>query len=143
MVTDFDCIGFLEGAEETQFLKVCKNHSWKRGMFLCGIPHTRIGKWTTMSFSTFIRRQSDSVLRTHHASYLRQLKHTKKSYEFKAGPHHMYIQAKRDPDQQWLLTSYRLTKQDVSLIVNDWEAEWRKPMLEAMQKETQHQEKDQ
>jgi hypothetical protein len=55
----------------------------------------------------------------------------------------MYIQAKRDPDQQWFSTNYRLTEQDVSLIINDREEEWKTPVLETMQKETQQQEKDQ
>jgi hypothetical protein len=39
----------------------------------------------------------------------------------KVGPHHMYIQAKRDPNQQWLLSNYRLEEHDVILVVNEWE----------------------
>jgi hypothetical protein len=35
---------------------------------------------------------------------------------FKAGRHHMYIQAKRDPDQQWLSRRYRLTKDEVGRL---------------------------
>jgi hypothetical protein len=51
--------------------------------------------------------------------------------------------SKEGSDQQWLSTSYRLTKQDVSQIVNDWEAEWKTPVTETTQKETQQPEKDQ
>jgi hypothetical protein len=29
---------------------------------------------------------------------------------FKARRHHIYIQAKRDPNQQWMMTRYRLEK---------------------------------
>jgi hypothetical protein len=39
----------------------------------------------------------------------------------------MYIQAKRDPTHQWLPTSYKLTVDDVCLISNDWEEEWKVP----------------
>jgi len=46
---------------------------------------------------------------------------------FKEGMHHMYIQAKRDPAHQWLPTSYRLTTDDVFLINDDWEDEWKIP----------------
>jgi hypothetical protein len=39
----------------------------------------------------------------------------------------MYIQAKRDPACQWLPTSYKLTMDDVCLIANDWEDDWKVP----------------
>jgi hypothetical protein len=41
--------------------------------------------------------------------------------------HHMYVQDKKDPTQQWLPTTYRLTIEDVNLIINDWEEEWKSP----------------
>jgi hypothetical protein len=41
--------------------------------------------------------------------------------------HHMYVQAKKDPTCQWFPTSYRLTTEDMSLIVNDWEEDWKSP----------------
>jgi hypothetical protein len=40
----------------------------------------------------------------------------------------MYVQAKKDPTCQWFPTSYRLTTEDVSLIVNDWEEDWKIPV---------------
>jgi len=44
---------------------------------------------------------------------------------FKVGMYHMYIQAKRDHACHWLPTSYKLTSDDVFLIANDWEEEWK------------------
>jgi len=45
----------------------------------------------------------------------------------------MYIQAKKDPNQQWLSTHYRVIEQDISQIVNDWDEEWRTLVTETMQ----------
>jgi hypothetical protein len=41
--------------------------------------------------------------------------------------HHMYIQAKRDSSYQSLPTRYTLIKEDVCLISNDWDEEWKLP----------------
>jgi hypothetical protein len=46
---------------------------------------------------------------------------------FKEGMHHMYIQDKMNPTSQWLPTSYKLTTNDVCLITNDLEEEWKVP----------------
>jgi hypothetical protein len=46
---------------------------------------------------------------------------------FKEGMHHMYVQAKKDPARQWLPTHYRLTTDDLCLIANNWEVEWKLP----------------
>jgi hypothetical protein len=43
---------------------------------------------------------------------------------FKEGRHHMYVQEKNDPDQQWLPTQYRLTKDNMSHIMIDLDDEW-------------------
>ena len=42
----------------------------------------------------------------------------------------MYIHARRDPDKQWIPVAYKLSEEDVSMIVNDWEDNWKKPVLE-------------
>jgi hypothetical protein len=47
--------------------------------------------------------------------------------QFKEGMHHMYVKAKKDPAHQWFPTNYRLTTEDVCLIVNDWEYGWKTP----------------
>jgi hypothetical protein len=44
--------------------------------------------------------------------------------------HHIYIQDKRDPTCQWLPTSYKVTEEDVSLISNDWDENWKVPAEE-------------
>jgi hypothetical protein len=49
---------------------------------------------------------------------------------FKAGHHHMYVQAKKDPDQQWLPTQYRLMEEEMGHIMVDWEDEWKIPPAE-------------
>jgi hypothetical protein len=41
--------------------------------------------------------------------------------------HHLYVQAKKDPARQWFPTSYQLTLEDVHLIINDWEDDWKNP----------------
>jgi hypothetical protein len=57
---------------------------------------------------------------------------------FKAERHHMYIQAKKDSDRQWLPCRYRLTEVDVGHIVEDWEDEWKTLVLEVEKPKTQH-----
>jgi hypothetical protein len=47
----------------------------------------------------------------------------------------MYVQAKKDPMRQWFPTSYRLTTEDVNLIVNDWEEDWKIPTEKTGQSE--------
>jgi hypothetical protein len=59
---------------------------------------------------------------------------------FKDGRHHMYIQAKKDPEQQWLSCRYKLTEVDVGQIIEDWEDEWKTPVPEAEQSEPQQSE---
>jgi hypothetical protein len=49
---------------------------------------------------------------------------------FKAGHHHMYVQVKKDPDQQWLPTQYRLTEEEMGNIMDDWDDEWNIPPIE-------------
>jgi hypothetical protein len=38
---------------------------------------------------------------------------------FKAGRHHMYVQAKKDPNQQWFPTWYKLTEEEMGHIMAD------------------------
>jgi hypothetical protein len=45
---------------------------------------------------------------------------------FKAGCHHMYVQA-RDSNQEWLPTLYRLTEEDMGHIMEDWVDDWKIP----------------
>jgi hypothetical protein len=49
---------------------------------------------------------------------------------FKEGHHHMYVQAKKDPDRQWLRTQYKLTEEDMGHIMVDWDDEWKIPLTE-------------
>jgi hypothetical protein len=45
------------------------------------------------------------------------------------GPtHHTYVQDKKDPMRQWLPMNYILKMEDVNLIINDWEEEWKSPL---------------
>jgi len=61
---------------------------------------------------------------------------------FKVGKLHPYIQAKRDLDQQWLTTRYRLTESEVGQIIEDWEDEWKTLMPEIENLDTQLWEND-
>jgi hypothetical protein len=42
---------------------------------------------------------------------------------FKEGHYHMYIQAKKDLDQQWWPTQYRLMEEEMGNIMLDWDKE--------------------
>jgi hypothetical protein len=42
----------------------------------------------------------------------------------------MYVQVKKDPDQQWLPTQYRLTEEEMGNIMDDWDDEWKIPPTE-------------
>jgi hypothetical protein len=39
----------------------------------------------------------------------------------------MYVQAKKDLDQQWLSTQYRFTEDEMGHIMVDWDNEWNIP----------------
>jgi len=49
----------------------------------------------------------------------------------------MYVQNKRDMDQKWLSTNYKMTERDVNKMINELEVEWRTLVIEKMQNETQ------
>jgi hypothetical protein len=53
----------------------------------------------------------------------------------------MYVHTKKDTTFQWFPTSYRLTTEDVCLIVNDWEEEWKIP-TQKIGKSEEEEEKD-
>jgi hypothetical protein len=42
----------------------------------------------------------------------------------------MYVQEKKDPDQQWLPTQYRLMEEEMGNIMLDWDDEWKIPPTE-------------
>jgi hypothetical protein len=42
----------------------------------------------------------------------------------------MYIQAKRNPNQEWLTMRYRVTEKEMGHIIEDWDPEWKIPMKE-------------
>ena len=42
--------------------------------------------------------------------------------------HSIYIQKRRDPDKQWLPMAYKITDAELEAVVQDWPADWRKPM---------------
>jgi hypothetical protein len=44
---------------------------------------------------------------------------------FKVGCHYMYVQAKKDPNQEWLPTQNRLTKEEIGHIMEDWDVDWK------------------
>jgi len=51
---------------------------------------------------------------------------------FKAGHHHMYIQAKKDPSQEWFPTRYQVTKEEMGHIMEDWDDYWKIPQHKKM-----------
>ena len=43
--------------------------------------------------------------------------------QFAIRPHSIYIQARRDPDQQWLPLPYKVTTEELDAIVQEWSVE--------------------
>lgn len=55
----------------------------------------------------------------------------------------MYVQERRDPNQEWLPTTYKLTEENVSMIVAYWDKEWKVPVLEEELQQQDEGQKDQ
>jgi len=47
---------------------------------------------------------------------------------FKVGMHYIYIHPIRDPERQWLVTSFKLTNEEVDQIIGEWEEAWKVPI---------------
>jgi hypothetical protein len=39
----------------------------------------------------------------------------------------MWIQARKDPDKQWLQMRYCITEGDIDMVINEWDDEWKTP----------------
>ena len=50
--------------------------------------------------------------------------------QFAMGPHEIHVQARREPDKQWLSTYYSLNYVQMDSILDDWHAEWQEPVSE-------------
>jgi hypothetical protein len=48
---------------------------------------------------------------------------------FKATRHAMWIQAQKDPDNQWLQLCYCIKEADIEMAIKDWDDNWRIPVL--------------
>jgi hypothetical protein len=81
------------------------------------------------------------VILTSIQNTLRILPHVVEAYKwiacFKSRRHHMYIQAKKDPEKQWLKCRYKLIEVDMGQIIEDWEDEWKTPIPKVEQLEPQ------
>ena len=47
---------------------------------------------------------------------------------FAVNPHSIYIQARRDPDKQWLTMAYKITDAELEVIIQDWLVDWHEPV---------------
>jgi hypothetical protein len=47
--------------------------------------------------------------------------------EFRADRHHMYIKSKKDPWEEWVQTKYKITEEDIQMVMQDWEPDWKIP----------------
>jgi hypothetical protein len=56
---------------------------------------------------------------------------------FKADHHHLYIQEKKDPREEWLAMKYRITEEDMGLIMEDWDVDWKIPSIDTEKLEMQ------
>ena len=44
---------------------------------------------------------------------------------FHLWPHYISIQQRQDPHHQWLVIEFKLTKEEIDNIVQEWKEEWR------------------
>ena len=49
---------------------------------------------------------------------------------FYAGVHHIHLQPRQDPQNQWLATEFWITEEDIETISQDWPEEWRRPVAD-------------
>ena len=47
---------------------------------------------------------------------------------FAIGPHSIHIQARQDPNRQWLPFPYKFTTEEMDAIMQDWPGDWCVPM---------------
>jgi len=45
--------------------------------------------------------------------------------EFHAYMHHMYIKSRKDPSEEWFQMKYKITEEDIQLVMLDWEPNWK------------------
>jgi hypothetical protein len=76
---------------------------------------------TFYSYLQFIMKVVETTLRIPEEVFIAY----KDVARFRADMHHLYVQGKKDPVRQELSTSYRLTLEDVHLLISDWEDEWK------------------
>lgn len=56
---------------------------------------------------------------------------------FKVLINHVYVQVRRDLDQQWLTCEFNIDQQEVEKIISNWLVEWRIPIMKEEIKEEQ------
>jgi hypothetical protein len=42
----------------------------------------------------------------------------------------MYVQEKKDPNQEWFPTQYKLTEEEMGHIMEYWDDDWKIPMTD-------------
>jgi NACalpha-BTF3-like transcription factor len=47
--------------------------------------------------------------------------------EFRVDKNHMYIKSKKDPREEWVQTKYNIMEEDIQLVMQDWEPDWKVP----------------
>jgi hypothetical protein len=62
---------------------------------------------------------------------------------FQAYRHHIYIQAHKDPREEWVQSKYKITEEDIQLIMQDWEPDWKVPANETKTEHPDNEEEDQ
>jgi NACalpha-BTF3-like transcription factor len=45
--------------------------------------------------------------------------------EFRTDRHHMYIKSRKDPREEWVQMKYKITEEDIQLVMQDWEPDWK------------------
>jgi hypothetical protein len=44
---------------------------------------------------------------------------------FREDWHHIYIQVKKDPKEEWVQKKYKITEKCIHLIMQDWDPNWK------------------
>lgn len=50
---------------------------------------------------------------------------------FKATMHHIYLQARMEPDRQWFPLPFRVEDEEIDKVISEWEESWR-PSIEGI-----------
>jgi hypothetical protein len=121
----------LIGWREPQYTYFCERTSHCHAMWYTSLGSTLDPKIKSTNASTFVRYYNE--LQESIANSWRITPEVVVQYRdivnFKATRHTVWIQARRDPEKEWLQLRYCVKEEDVEMEIRDWQDDWRIPVL--------------